>query len=77
MPRRFVSYGNQLRLIILIICVAYAGADILVFSAAARHQIEEEFRDAPARFGGLIPSEGIKVCLLLNCLFSLNLLFPQ
>lgn len=31
-----------------------------MFSAAARHQIEEEFSDMPARFGGLIPSEGIK-----------------
>ncbi|KAH0945979.1 hypothetical protein HN011_007040 [Eciton burchellii] len=35
-------------------------ADILVFSAMARHQIEEEFRDMPAKFGGVIPPEGIK-----------------
>lgn len=44
----------------LIFCVMCNRADILVFSAAARHQIEEEFSDMPARFGGLIPSEGIK-----------------
>lgn len=31
-----------------------------MFSAVARHQIEEEFRDMPAKFGGIIPPEGIK-----------------
>lgn len=44
----------------LVLCAMYTKGDILVFSAAARHQIEEEFRDMPARFGGLIPSDGIK-----------------
>ncbi|XP_032680995.1 E3 ubiquitin-protein ligase RNF13-like isoform X1 [Odontomachus brunneus] len=47
-------------LLFLILCAAYGRADILVFSAEARHQIEEEFRDMPARFGGLIPTDGIK-----------------
>lgn len=45
----------------LILYATYSSADILVFSAMARHQIEEEFRDMPAKFGGIIPSEGIKV----------------
>lgn len=48
-------------LIFLILYATYSSADILVFSAVARHQIEEEFRDMPAKFGGIIPSEGIKV----------------
>lgn len=47
-------------LIFLILYATYSSADILVFSAVARHQIEEEFRDMPAKFGGIIPSEGIK-----------------
>jgi len=47
----------------LILYAAHCSADILVFSAMARHQIEEEFRDMPAKFGGVIPPEGIKVCL--------------
>ncbi|XP_008544822.1 E3 ubiquitin-protein ligase RNF13 [Microplitis demolitor] len=34
--------------------------DILVFSDTSQHQIEEEFRDIPARFGPLIPVEGIR-----------------
>ncbi|XP_053980296.1 E3 ubiquitin-protein ligase RNF167 isoform X1 [Hylaeus volcanicus] len=55
-----VNHQLQLWLLLLVVCVVYNRADILVFSAAARHQIEEEFRDIPARFGGLIPSEGIK-----------------
>lgn len=55
-----LSHQLQLWLIFLIYCVIYNRADILVFSAAARHQIEEEFRDLPARFGDLIPSKGIK-----------------
>ncbi|XP_046609834.1 E3 ubiquitin-protein ligase RNF13-like isoform X2 [Neodiprion virginianus] len=59
MPRCCLSHRVQLWLAILTICVAYAGADILVFSTTAKHQITE-FRDAPARFGGLIPVEGIK-----------------
>lgn len=50
----------------LVFCVMCNRADILVFSAAARHQIEEEFRDIPARFGGLIPSDGIKVFNIYN-----------
>lgn len=50
----------------LVFCVMCNRADILVFSAAARHQIEEEFRDMPARFGGLIPSEGIKVSIIIR-----------
>lgn len=56
-----LSHQLQLWLMFLVFCVMCNRADILVFSAAARHQIEEEFRDMPARFGGLIPSEGIKV----------------
>ncbi|XP_012340628.1 E3 ubiquitin-protein ligase RNF13 [Apis florea] len=55
-----LSHQLQLWLMFLVFCVMCNRADILVFSAAARHQIEEEFRDMPARFGGLIPSEGIK-----------------
>ncbi|XP_076246979.1 E3 ubiquitin-protein ligase RNF13 isoform X2 [Calliopsis andreniformis] len=55
-----LNHHLQLWLMFLIFCVVCNKADILVFSAAARHQIEEEFRDMPARFGGLIPSEGIK-----------------
>ncbi|OAD47015.1 E3 ubiquitin-protein ligase RNF13 [Eufriesea mexicana] len=55
-----LSHQLQLWLMFLVFCVMCNKADILVFSAAARHQIEEEFRDMPARFGGLIPSEGIK-----------------
>ncbi|XP_017882111.1 E3 ubiquitin-protein ligase RNF167-like [Ceratina calcarata] len=54
------SHQLQLWLMYLVFCAMYTKADILVFSAAARHQIEEEFRDMPARFGGLIPSDGIK-----------------
>ncbi|XP_011304664.1 E3 ubiquitin-protein ligase RNF167 [Fopius arisanus] len=52
--------NNLLWLMVWTICCGYTNADILVFSAAARHQIEEELRDAPARFGPLIPSDGIK-----------------
>ncbi|XP_076635939.1 E3 ubiquitin-protein ligase Godzilla [Colletes latitarsis] len=55
-----MNHQVQLWLMFLVVCVVYNRADILVFSAAARHQIEEEFRDMPAGFGGLIPSEGIK-----------------
>lgn len=55
-----ISHQLQLWLIFLIFAIVHTRADILVFSAAARHQIEEEFRDMPARFGGLIPLEGIK-----------------
>lgn len=55
-----INHQLQLWLIFLIFSIVHTRADILVFSAAARHQIEEEFRDMPARFGGLIPSEGIK-----------------
>lgn len=54
----------QLWLALMFACFAYVRADILVFSANERHQIEEEFRDMPARFGDLIPSEGIKVTKL-------------
>ena len=61
MPLCSKSQRTQLWLTILTICVANAGADILVFSASDKHQIEEEFRDVPARFGGMIPPEGIKV----------------
>ncbi|XP_076752484.1 E3 ubiquitin-protein ligase RNF13 [Xylocopa sonorina] len=55
-----LSHQLQLWLMFLVFCVICNNADILVFSAATRHQIEEEFRDMPARFGDLIPSEGIK-----------------
>ncbi|XP_011138262.1 E3 ubiquitin-protein ligase RNF13-like isoform X2 [Harpegnathos saltator] len=47
-------------LLCLVLGAAYSRADILVFSAEARHQIEEEFRDMPAKFGGSIPADGIK-----------------
>lgn len=56
-----VSHQVQLWLLLLLLCVAYCGADILVFSAGTRYQVDDEFRDMPARFGGFIPSEGIKV----------------
>ncbi|KAK1126607.1 hypothetical protein K0M31_004236 [Melipona bicolor] len=55
-----LNHQLQLWLMFLVFCVMCNRADILVFSAAARHQIEEEFRDIPARFGGLIPSDGVK-----------------
>ena len=55
-----LNHQLQLWLTFLVFCVMCNRADILVFSAAARHQIEEEFRDTPARFGGLIPFDGIK-----------------
>lgn len=56
-----VSHQVQPWLILLLLfCVTSCGADILVFSAAARHQIEEEFRDMQARFGGTLQAEGIK-----------------
>jgi len=56
-----LNHQVLLWLIFLIFYAAYSSADILVFSAVARHQIEEEFRDMPAKFGGIIPPEGIKV----------------
>lgn len=56
-----LSYQILLWLLFLILYAAYSNADILVFSTIARHQIEEEFRDMPAKFGGVIPPEGIKV----------------
>ncbi|XP_075236649.1 E3 ubiquitin-protein ligase RNF13-like isoform X2 [Lycorma delicatula] len=34
-------------------------ADIMVFNNNTRHQIEVEFRDMPALFGGIIPQDGI------------------
>lgn len=49
-------------LLFLILYAACGHADILVFTTEARHQIEEELRDMPAKFGGLIPTDGIKVC---------------
>ncbi|XP_043288089.1 E3 ubiquitin-protein ligase RNF13-like [Venturia canescens] len=60
MPQCCHSHRDQIWLTFLTVCIACAGADILVFSSISRHQIEAEFRDAPARFGGLIPSEGIQ-----------------
>lgn len=36
-------------------------ADILVFSLADRHQFMDEFRDMPAKFGDLVPSDGFRV----------------
>lgn len=56
-----LNHQVLLWLIFLIFYAAYSSGDILVFSAVARHQIEEEFRDMPAKFGGIIPPEGIKV----------------
>lgn len=58
-----LSQQVLLWLIFLILYAAHSSADILVFSAMARHQIEEEFRDMPAKFGGVIQPEGIKVRL--------------
>lgn len=55
-----LNHQVLLWLILLIFYAAYSSGDILVFSAVARHQIEEEFRDMPAKFGGIIPPEGIK-----------------
>ncbi|XP_011635221.1 E3 ubiquitin-protein ligase RNF13-like isoform X1 [Pogonomyrmex barbatus] len=55
-----LNHQILLWVIFLILYAAYSSADILVFSAVARHQIEEEFRDMPAKFGGIIPPEGIK-----------------
>lgn len=59
-----LNHQVLLWLIFLIFYTAHSSADILVFSAVARHQIEEEFRDMPAKFGGIIPSEGIKVYIV-------------
>lgn len=75
MPKCCRTHRDQIWLTFLTVCIAYAGADILVFSSISRHQIEEEFRDAPARFGGLIPSEGIQVSSILNLQPCTNL-FP-
>lgn len=61
MPQCCLSHRTQLWLIFLtLLLFSTVQADILVFSNADRHQIEEEFRDMPARFGGQIPPEGIK-----------------
>jgi len=56
-----LNHEILLWLIFLIFFAAYSSADILVFSTIGR-QIEEEFRDMPAKFGGIISPEGIKVC---------------
>ncbi|XP_066581951.1 E3 ubiquitin-protein ligase RNF13-like [Prorops nasuta] len=55
-----LNHQAQVWLMFLAFLILHCQADILVFSASARQQIEEEFRDMPARFGGLIPTEGIK-----------------
>ncbi|KAL0128345.1 hypothetical protein PUN28_003555 [Cardiocondyla obscurior] len=55
-----LSHQILLWLIFLIFYTEFSSGDILVFSAAARHQIEEEFRDMPAKFGNVILPEGIK-----------------
>ncbi|XP_063993282.1 E3 ubiquitin-protein ligase RNF167-like isoform X2 [Diachasmimorpha longicaudata] len=60
MPGCCERHRTVLWFMVWTICCQCTRADILVFSAAARHQIEEEFRDAPARFGPLISSDGIK-----------------
>ncbi|XP_033207331.1 E3 ubiquitin-protein ligase RNF13-like isoform X2 [Belonocnema kinseyi] len=60
MPKCCLSHRTQLWLILLTILFSYVRADILVFSATDRHQVEEEFRDMPAKFGAQIPPEGIK-----------------
>ncbi|OXU28960.1 hypothetical protein TSAR_015790 [Trichomalopsis sarcophagae] len=51
---------TQLWFMVLTICVGYLNADILVFNAEDTHKVEQGFRDLPARFGGMIPAEGIK-----------------
>ena len=56
-----LNQPTQLWFAILTICVGYVKADILVFSATDSHKVEQGFRDLPARFGGMIPAEGIKV----------------
>lgn len=61
MQRCCLNYQVLQWLTFLILYTARSNADILVFSAVARHQIEEEFRDMPARFGSMIPPDGIKV----------------
>jgi hypothetical protein len=60
----FLNQPMQLCFFVMIIGVGYAKADILVFSAKDSHKVEQEFRDLPARFGDIIPTEGIKVSLL-------------
>ncbi|XP_020278149.1 E3 ubiquitin-protein ligase RNF13-like [Pseudomyrmex gracilis] len=60
MQRCCLNYQVLQWLTFLILYTARSNADILVFSAVARHQIEEEFRDMPARFGSMIPPDGIK-----------------
>lgn len=77
MPQCCLSHRTQLWLIFLtLLLFSTVQADILVFSNADRHQIEEEFRDMPARFGGQIPPEGIKVILSpLNAFIYLFLSF--
>ncbi|KAL2734201.1 E3 ubiquitin-protein ligase RNF13-like isoform X1 [Vespula squamosa] len=55
-----VSHQVQLWPLLLLFCVTYCGADILVFSVGTRYEVDDEFKDIPARFGGFIPSEGIK-----------------
>lgn len=57
---------TMIRLIFLAVCVVCGNADILVFSDMSKHQIEEEFRDVPARFGALIPSQGIEVMIVIK-----------
>lgn len=40
--------------------VSFVQGDIMVFSAKSRNEIEQQFKDAPARFGETIPLEGIR-----------------
>ncbi|XP_012260315.1 E3 ubiquitin-protein ligase RNF13-like [Athalia rosae] len=60
MPCCCISQTVQLWLAISTICVAHVGANILVFSSAGKHKIKNEYLDIPARFGGLIPLDGVK-----------------
>lgn len=53
-------------LMLMTVYVSFASADIMVFSTISRNEIEQQFKDAPARFGGPIPPEGIRVFLSLK-----------
>ena len=51
----------QLWLLIVTVGIGYGKADVLVFPINDSQTFEENFPDMPARFGGFIPIEGLKV----------------
>lgn len=57
----YLKCPTQTWVSLLAICVGFVNADILVFSTKDSHRVERIFKDLPARFGGFIPPEGIKV----------------